>query len=198
MIDASACIIDLYRCHAAAWTKARGTVLQAHAWLGRFADMLRHGTAVLDIGCGSGALPFQQRSSCYRCRRFVGNDRVIPGQSARRDIPSGGYALADIDRRYGGLIAWDSFFHLAPLDQRMMFPIFRDHAEPAAPLLFTSGPAFGGAIGALEGESLYHASFDPEEYRIMLDRNGFDIVSHVAEDPDCSGHTVWLARRRQS
>ncbi len=34
-----------------------------------------------------------------------------------------------------------------------MFPIFRDHAEPEAPLLFTSGPAFGEAIGILEEEA---------------------------------------------
>lgn len=24
----------------------------------------------------------------------------------------------------------------------------------------------------------------------------FDVVAHIAEDPDCDGRTVWLARRR--
>ena len=23
---------------------------------------------------------------------------------------------------------------------------------------------------------------------------GFDVVSHVVEDPDCGGHTIWLAQ----
>ncbi|MCM2477528.1 hypothetical protein HGO38_29195 [Rhizobium sp. CG5] len=77
-----------------------------------------------------------------------------------------------------------------------MFPIFREHVEPEAPLLFTSGPNFGETIGTLEGEPLYHASLDPDEYRLLLDRDGFDILAHVAEDPNCSGHTVWLARQR--
>lgn len=78
----------------------------------------------------------------------------------------------------------------------MMFSIFCDHAETDAPLLFTSGPAFGEAIGTLEGEPLYHASLDPDEYRLLLDRNDFDVMSHVAEDPGCGGRTIWLARQR--
>jgi hypothetical protein len=28
----------------------------------------------------------------------------------------------------------------------------------------------------------------------LLDRNGFDVVSHVVEDPGCGGHTIWLAQ----
>jgi len=79
------------------------------------------------------------------------------------------------------------------VDSRPRHP---DHARTGAPLLFTSGPAFGEAIGTLEGEPLYHASLGPQEYRLLLDRNGFDVVAHVAEDPDCGGRTVWLARRR--
>ena len=101
-----------------------------------------------------------------------------------------------LGKTFDGLLAWDSFFHLAPVDQRSMFPIYRDHAAPGAPLMFTSGPAFGEAIGMLEGEQLYHASLDPDDYRQLLDRNGFDVVGHAKEDPDCGNHTVWLARRR--
>jgi hypothetical protein len=57
-------------------------------------------------------------------------------------------------------------------------------------------PPLAKLSGKLEGEPLYHASLDPDEYRLLLDRNGFDVVTHVAEDPDCGGHTVWLARQR--
>jgi hypothetical protein len=119
----------------------------------------------------------------------------------RSNLPKETAEVADmrslkLDRRCGGLIAWDSFFHLTPDDQRMMFFIFRDHAETEAPFLFTSGPAFGEAIGTPEGKPLYHASLDPDEYHLLLDRNGFDVVAHVAEDPNCGGRTVWLARQR--
>lgn len=198
--DPATRIIDLYRRHAHAWTAARGAVLQERAWIDRFADMLQQDAVVLDIGCGSG-----QPIACY----LVGKGHAVTGADSspemiaqfHANLPGEAAEVADmrslrLNRRFGGLIAWDSFFHLTPDDQRMMFPIFRDHAAPDAPLLFTSGPTFGEAIGALEGEPLYHASLDPDEYRLLLDRNGFDVVAHIAQDPDCGERTVWLARRR--
>jgi hypothetical protein len=101
-----------------------------------------------------------------------------------------------LGRRFDGLVAWDSFFHLGHDDQRAMFPRFAAHAAPGAALIFTSGPAHGVAIGAYAGEALFHASLDPTEYRALLAAAGFDVAAHVAQDPACGGRTVWLARRR--
>jgi SAM-dependent methyltransferase len=192
--------MDLYRRHAGAWTAARGTELRERVWIERFAGLLVPAATVLDIGCGSGepiAVDLVRRG-----HPVTGIDSS-PEMIAlfRANLPDQAAAVADmrslsLDSKFGGLIAWDSFFHLTPDDQRLMFPVFRDHARTGAPLLFTSGPAFGEATGTLEGEPLYHASLGPEEYRLLLDRNGFDVVAHIAEDPDCDGHTVWLARRR--
>jgi SAM-dependent methyltransferase len=193
-------VADLYRRRAGAWAAARGAKLAERAWIDRFAAMLGPGATVLDIGCGSG-----QPIAAY----LAGRGHPVAGIDSspemialfRSRLPGAAAEVADmrslsLGRRFGGLIAWDSFFHLAPHDQRPMFPVFRDHAAPGAPLLFTSGPAFGEAIGTLQGEPLYHASLDPGEYRLLLARNGFDVVAHVAEDPECAGRTVWLARRR--
>jgi hypothetical protein len=117
-------------------------------------------------------------------------------------LPAQTWIVADmrglsLDRRFDGILAWDSFFHLTAGDQRRMFPVFRRHAAPEAALMFTSGPSHGEAIGTFHGEPLYHASLDPDEYRALLRENGFDVVSHVAEDLACGGHTVWLARAKQ-
>jgi len=97
---------------------------------------------------------------------------------------------AEVFRHFGV----GQFFHLCHDDQRNMFPVFRAHASPQAALMFTSGPAHGEAIGSFAGEPLYHASLDAAEYRSLLDRNGFRVVSHIVEDPDCGGHTIWLAQ----
>lgn len=75
-----------------------------------------------------------------------------------------------------------------------MFARFAAHARPGAPLMFTSGPARGEAIGGYCGEPLYHASLDPDEYRQSLESNAFSLVTFVADDPDCGHHTVWLAK----
>jgi hypothetical protein len=100
----------------------------------------------------------------------------------------------DLGRRFDALIAWDSFFHLEHDDQRAMFAVFARHAAPGALLLFTSGPRAGVAMGEIHGHALYHASLDAAEYRTLLSAQGFEVLLHRVEDPDCGGHTVWLAQ----
>ena len=102
--------------------------------------------------------------------------------------------VLQLPERFGGIVAWDSFFHLTPDDQRLMFPVFRQHAAAGCALLFTSGTSLGEAIGEFEGEPLYHGSLDEAEYRQLLETHGFEVIQHIVEDPECGGHTVWLAR----
>ncbi len=101
-----------------------------------------------------------------------------------------------LDMRFDGILAWDSFFHLTHDDQRSMFAVFGAHAGAGAPLMFTSGPAHGEAIGCFHGAPLYHASLDPVEYEALLNHTGFDVSTYVAEDTTAGGRTVWLARAR--
>ena len=37
----------------------------------------------------------------------------------------------------------------------------------------------------------------PDEYRGLLATHGFAVVAERMEDPDCGGHSVWLAQRRE-
>ena len=194
-------IIDLYQRHAATYDGLRGKLLMEGQWLARFRALLAPGAAVLDIGCGTGQ-PIARHLG-EQGHAVTGVDSA-PAMIAlcRARFPEGDWQVADmrslaLGRRFGGLIAWDSFFHLTPEDQREMFAVFAAHAAPGAALLFTSGPGHGEAIGSFEGEALYHGSLDPGEYRALLAENGFSVVEHVVEDPSCGGHTIWLARAAQ-
>ena len=194
-------IIALYERLAHEWAgdRSRQTVFIEKAWLDRFCALIPPGGTVLDLGCGPG-----KPMASYLVSRGLDVCGIDSSPTmialARENLPDRDFTVADMrtlafSHRFAGILAWDSFFHLAPDDQRRMFPIFRDHAGPAAPLMFTSGPLHGEAIGRLRGEPLYHASLAPEEYRTLLAGHGFDVVSSRLEDPDCGGHSVWLARR---
>lgn len=193
-------VIGLYRRHARAWAAARGAEPGSEAgWLARFAGLLPSGGAVLDIGCGPGA-PMAQNLRA-RGHPVFGVDSS-PEMIAlfRANLPDAEADVCDmraldLGRRFDGVIAWDSFFHLTPEDQRGMFAVFRRHSKAGALLMFTSGPAAGEAIGILEGEELYHASLDVDEYQRLLTGNGYALIDHVAEDAGAGGHTVWLARQ---
>ncbi|MFT0877210.1 class I SAM-dependent methyltransferase [Rhodopseudomonas sp. G2_2311] len=191
-------IIGLYTRHAQQWDRERGRTLLERAWLEQFRHCAGDGAAVLDLGCGSGE-PIA-RFLIAAGHGVTGLDSS-PGliELAQRRFPDqhwvvGDMRRADLKRLFGGILAWDSFFHLSPNDQRAMFAVFRAHAAPGAALMFTSGPAEGVATGSYQGEPLYHASLAPAEYRRLLARHGFTVVAHRANDPDCCGHTVWLAK----
>ena len=191
-------IIGLYERHAHAFDAGRGQSLIERPWLDRFLALVPRGGSVLDLGCGAGE-PI--------ARHLIAAGRAVTGVDAspamialcQSRFPDARWIVADmrglsLGRRFDGILAWDSFFHLRADDQRKMFAVFRDHAAPGAALLFTSGPRAGVAMGTFEGEPLHHASLDPDEYRALLAAHGFAVVAHVAEDSACGGHTVWLAR----
>jgi len=200
MSSAANNIIEIYRRHARSWTDARGKSLTENNWVDRFRSLLPPRSHVLDIGCGSGE-PIAQYLS-KQGHRITGVDsspEMIEIFVA--NLPNQVGLVADmrtlrLEQRFDGLLAWDSFFHLKYDDQRAMFQVFEEHSRPGAPLMFTSGPEHGEAIGTLEGEALYHASLAPTEYVLLLEEHSFAVVAHVAEDPTCGGRTVWLAQRR--
>jgi trans-aconitate methyltransferase len=193
-------VVDIYQRHAQLWSADRGQAFVEKRWLDRFLSLLPPEPAVLDIGCGAG-VPIG--------RYLIENDCRVTGADASRAMidlcasrfPAHRWQVADmrtlaLGRAFDGLLAWDSLFHLTPADQRRVFPILERHAAPGAALMFTSGPSAGERIGSYRGERLYHASLDGDEYRALLADNGFDVVAHVTEDPECGLRTVWLARRR--
>ena len=193
-------IIGIYQRHAGAFEQKRSTSLFEKAWLDRFLALLPVNGQILDIGCGNG-MPIAD----YFIRQgfqVTGVDSSQPMiDRCLQRFPEQSWSVADMRTlaladRFDGLIAWDSFFHLAREDQRQMFNVFRQHANSQATLMFTSGTSNGEAIGTFEGEALYHASLAPEEYRQLLQKQGFSVVKTIVEDPDCGGRTVWLAQRR--
>lgn len=192
-------IVDLYERHARAFDRDRGRTLFEKAWLDRFLDITPPPKAILDMGCGGGEPITRYLIQCgAACTGVDSSASMIEICTAR--FPQAEFIVADmrtldLRRRFDGLLAWDSFFHLAPDDQRRMFSVFRRHAAPNAAVMFTSGPREGVAIGEYRGEPLYHASLDPAEYRTLFAANGFDPVAYAPEDPACGGHTVWLSRR---
>jgi cyclopropane fatty-acyl-phospholipid synthase-like methyltransferase len=190
----------LYEKVAAEFDRQRGRSLFERSYLLEVASRLKPGAEILDLGCGGGE-PIA-RFFIELGFRLTGVD-AAPSLLAlcRERFPDMTWIEHDmrtlhLGRRFDAILAWNSFFHLRKDDQRTMFAVFENHAAPSGLLLFTSGPEESEANGSLCGHDLYHASLDPEEYRQLLERHGFDVLIHRSEDPDCSGHTVWLARMR--
>lgn len=201
-------IIDLYERHAAAWSALREkSAFIELGWLEKFRGALPQGGAVLDLGCGSG-LPIAHwlMEHGFQVTGVDASPTLIA--ICRERFPASRWPAAEwieadmrhltLTRCFDGVIAWHSFFHLAPDDQRRMFDLFALLTSPRGALMFTSGDRENELVGEFQGEPLYHASLSLDEYRTLLDRSGFDVADHISGDPDCGGATVWIARRRAS
>jgi SAM-dependent methyltransferase len=193
-------IIAHYERHAHAWdADRRAAEWNDQPWHDRFIAALPKSARVLDLGCGSGA-PVG-RYMVERGLHVTGVDSSPTLISfCRQRLPDQEWLVDDmrslqLSRQFDGVLAWDSFFHLGPEDQRRMFDVFARHATSSAMLMFNSGPAHGEAIGEYRGDPLYHASLSANEYRDLLRGVGFEVIAHVVEDwRTGGGRTVWLAQ----
>jgi SAM-dependent methyltransferase len=190
-------ILSTYDAVASEWDRQRDRTLFERRHLDR---MLRHapGKRVLDVGCGTGR-PIAQYLVERRCAVVGVDGAPAMVELFRRNVPEARAAVVDmremaLGEAFDAILAWDSFFHLAPDDQRAVLAVFASHAAPRAVLMFTAGPEAGEPVGDFAGHALYHASLDPEGYREALAAAGFEIIETTFEDAEAGGHTVFLAR----
>ena len=199
MVDAASRIITHYEHHAVPWDADR----RAADWIDkpcieRFLGLLSGGAVVLDLGCGGGApVALHMVSHGFRVCGVDSSPTLI--SLCRTRMPDQEWIIADmrslaIGRRFGGILAWDSFFHLRHDDQRKMFRIFAAHSAAGSILMFNAGFSQGEAVGSYRGDPLYHASLDPLEYEALLAGIGFELIEHSIDDPAKGGRIFWLAQ----
>jgi cyclopropane fatty-acyl-phospholipid synthase-like methyltransferase len=192
-------IVAHYEHHAASWDADR----RAAAWIDkscieRFLGFLAEGTSVLDLGCGGGEpVALHMASRGFHVTGVDSSPTLISLCQSR--MPDQEWIVGDmrslaLGRRFGGILAWDSFFHLKHDDQRTMFRIFAEHSAADAILMFNAGFSHGEAMGSYRGDPLYHASLDSAEYEDLLAGAGFELIEHSKGDPAKGGRIFWLAR----
>lgn len=167
-------------------------------YLDRVIAYLKPGATVLDLGCGTGE-PIGQyfADAGFHVTGVDGSTKML--EIARKRCPKMRFILHDmrtinLSEQFNCIIAWHSFFHLSQDDQKVMFTTFKSHLKTDGILLFTSGHEAGEVWGDNGGENLYHASLSPEEYKNLLQQQGFALIEHKISDPECGDATVWLAK----
>jgi SAM-dependent methyltransferase len=203
MTDLANSIAAHYERHATEWdADRRKSGWNDKCWHDRSVEALPERASVLDLGCGGGAPVAVNLVAHGLCVTGVDSSPTLISLSRSR-LPEQEWIVADmrslsLGRTFDGMLAWDSFIHLRPDDQRAMFAVFAAHAARTAILMFNTGAVYGERIGSYRGDPLYHASLDAAEYEYLLLAFGFEIIDHTIEDPRAGGRTVWLARRNSS
>ncbi len=198
---------DIYERQARHWDDVRPTSLYEKPWLDRFASALPPKGRLLDLGCGSG-IPV--------AGYFLGKGYALVGvdysetmiELARQhypdtDWPEVEWKVQDIMRlslsgQFEGIYSWDGFFHLSIDQQRDVLPKLSDLVKAQGAIMLTVGTGEGEVTGTVGGETVYHASLAPDEYKDLLSQGGFETISYVAEDQSCMGRSVLLASGKRA
>ena len=189
----------IYARQAVAYDTKRSRALFEARWLARFSACLPARARVLDLGCGAGE-PIA-RWFIAEGFRVTGIDFAEPMLDlARARWPDGDWRHVDMKQlelgeTFDRIIAWNSFFHLRPDEQRMCIGRMAKHLEPGGSVLLTVGHKAGEVSGTVGGEPVYHASLSPAEYAICLEQNGLRLTGFLAEDPETNNHSVLMARK---
>ena len=192
-------VMAFYQRNARRFDKERNRDLLEKSWLDQFTSIVPKGGSILDLGCGSGQpLAEYLIELGYKVTGVDSSLTLI--EMCKRRFPDQEWVVEDMRRVkfikvFDGVLAWDSFFHLTHDDQKAMFQTFSSCAKSGGPLMFTAGPEHGEAINPLWDAPLYHASFSKDEYCDLLKQSAFHVISHKLEDPECGGHSIYLARR---
>jgi trans-aconitate methyltransferase len=188
----------IYERQAARFDAERPKGLHERAWLDRFLSLVVPGGRVLDLGCGAGdPIAGYMRSRGFGVVGFDASHAMLAIARARDpsgDWRHGDMRTLDLGERFDGVIAWNSFFHLMPDEQREVLVRIARHLKPGAALMVTVGPEAGEVTGHVGGEAVYHSSLAPEEYRSLLASQAIEVVDFVMEDATCAEQTVLLAR----
>ncbi|WP_417424522.1 class I SAM-dependent methyltransferase [Hoeflea sp.] len=190
---------DVYERNAVRFDAERSKRLHEKPWLDRFAALLPAAAAILDAGCGAGdpiAAYFTGKGF-----RVTGIDQARAMIAlARARYPDGEWLVADmrdieLDRRFDGIIGWNSFFHLTQDEQGTTLARMAAHLNPGGALMLTVGPDSGEVAGHVGDDDVYHSSLSPRQYQDILEKLQLRIVDFVKEDPDCALQTVLLAQK---
>jgi len=180
------------------FSKAR-TSFRERGYVDRFVDLAAPGAHILDLGCGTG-VPIA-RYLIDRGFRVTGVDSSHAMLAlARANCPEAELVLGDmtelsLDGFFGGIVAWDSVFHIPRVRHERLFGEMSRLLRPGAPLLLSVGGSESDFKAPMLGAELSYSGHAPAQSRRLLESSGFDVLAAEVDDPTSRGHVAILCRK---
>lgn len=189
----------VYEEEALSYDLQRGKSLFEKNWLDLFISKLEPESKILDVGCGSGE-PIA-KYLIDRGLHLVGVDYskamidIVKSKFPQNEWIHCRMQDLNFDKKFNGIIAWNSFFHLNQEDQKSTLDVFANHLVTNGVLLFTAGPDEGEVLGKVNGRDVYHSSLSADEYKKILEINGMKLIQYKLNDDECNNHCVFFAQK---
>ncbi len=168
-----------------------------------FAALLKPGAEVLDVGCGTGyPIAHHLAHQGYWITGIDLSERMVRKARAL-ELPQAVFHVADMrsytpDRTFGGIMAFDSLFHLPKEAQPGIYAQLAAWMDPGAPLLFTHGKRESEITGEMFGEVFHYSCLDTGTVHALLAAAGLEVLRSTEgyTEPTMDRDLVILARKR--
>ena len=180
------------------FAKAR-TGFRERIYVDRFIALATPGTHVLDLGCGTG-IPIARYLIDHGFRVTGVDSSHAMLALARGHCPEAELVLGDmtelaLEGPFGGIVAWDSVFHVPRARHARLFGEMSRLLAPGAPLLLSVGGSEGEFTAEMLGVDLSYGGYTPEESRRLLESRRFEVLLAETDDPTARGHVAILCRK---
>lgn len=161
-----------------------------------FSKLLLPHSHVLDIGCGGGVPNASYLTTCgFQITGIDIASAMI--EQAKENVPSGHFmklGIMDFDsnEQFGGILAWDSLFHLQLNEHEAAFSKIFHLLEPGGYFLFTHGCSEGNLQGQIYGETFRYSSPGPDKIRRILSALHFEILDWKADYTDSTDEKGYI------
>ncbi|MDE1819370.1 MAG: class I SAM-dependent methyltransferase [Euryarchaeota archaeon] len=172
-------------------------------WLTPILRSLAPGSAVLDLGCGSGIPTSQLLSRKFRVTGVDISDVQV--ERARQLVPTATFLREDMSEvrfpaaSFGAVVSLYSIIHVPLAEQRPLFRRIRRWLAPGGWFLSVLGSSRWRGLerGWLGSESwMYWDHEAADTYRRWLESDGFTVLEHRFVPEGDGGHEMFLARKR--
>jgi SAM-dependent methyltransferase len=168
-------------------------------YVDRLIALAAPGAPILDLGCGTG-VPIA-RYLIDQGFRVTGVDSSAAMLAlARRHCPEAELVLGDmtkleLDGPFGGIVAWDSVFHVPRTHHGQLFAEMARMLVPGAPLLLSVGGSEGDFTAPMFEVEFSYSDDHPSESRRRLETSGFEVRFAEVDDPTSRGHVAMLCTK---
>ena len=174
-------------------------------WLAKVLARLVPGSAVLDLGCGSGDPADIEIARIHRVTGVdISNAQV---ELARQNVPQGKFIHGDLgalDFRDGSFDAVVSFYtleHLPREQHGQMLERIHDWLRPGGLLLFSYEVGdMNDVTGEWLGVPMFFSSFDPETMKGLVQEAGFEVLETDIEsqlEQNSEVPYLWILAQRR-
>jgi SAM-dependent methyltransferase len=180
------------------WTQERKLLPREKPYLEHFIALAIPGAHILDLGCGPGIMT---RYLLDRGVRVTGVDSSLEMlRRAQVTCPEAEFIAGDmltlkLTRRYQGIVAWDSVFHIPRTEHGRLFSDMYQWLEHNTPLLLSIGGSEDEFTAPMFGVDFFYSGHSPDVSLACLRDAGFQIVRAEVDDPSSRGHVAVLCRK---